>query len=63
LQASLQIDQCSILDKKFTMVTYKVFTNIKITFTHNISRLKEVLNFQKCYLLSKCLKKVWKLNT
>jgi hypothetical protein len=31
LQASLQIDQGSILDKKFTMVIYKVCTNIKMT--------------------------------
>jgi hypothetical protein len=37
LQASLQIDQGSILDKEFTMAIYKVCTNIKLACTHNIS--------------------------
>jgi hypothetical protein len=53
----LHIDQGSILDKEFTVVIYRVCTNIKLTCTHNISKLKKILNFQKCYLLSKCLKK------
>jgi hypothetical protein len=38
------------------MVIYKVSTNIKMTCTHNISEMKKILNFQKCHLLSKCLK-------
>jgi hypothetical protein len=38
------------------MVIYKVCTNINMACTHNISKLKEILNFQKCYLLSKRLK-------
>jgi hypothetical protein len=38
------------------MVIYKVCTNIKMTCTHNISELKNILNFQKCYLLTKSLK-------
>jgi hypothetical protein len=45
------------LDKEYTMVIYKVCTNKKLTFTHNISQLKKILNFQKCHLLSKCLEK------
>jgi hypothetical protein len=44
------------LDKEITMVIYKVCTNIKLTYTHNISKLKKILKFQKCYLLSKRLK-------
>jgi hypothetical protein len=43
------------LDKEFTMVIYKVYTNIKLICTYNISQLKKILNFQKCRLLSKCL--------
>jgi hypothetical protein len=45
------------LDKGFTMVIYKVCNNNKMIYTHNISQLKNILNFQKCRLLSKCLKK------
>jgi hypothetical protein len=56
-EASLQIDLGSILDKEFTMVIYKVCTNIKMICTHNIPQLKKILNFQKCHLLSKCLRK------
>jgi hypothetical protein len=44
------------LDKEFTMMIYNVFTNIKLTCTHNISKLKKILKFQKCYLLRKSLK-------
>jgi hypothetical protein len=53
----MQIDQGSILYKEFTMVIYKVCTNIKLTFTHNISQMKKKLNFQNFHLLSKCLEK------
>jgi hypothetical protein len=45
------------LDKEFIMVIYKFCTNIKLTCTYNILQLKKILNFQKCHLLSKCLKK------
>jgi hypothetical protein len=51
------------LDEEFTLVIYKVCTNIKMICTHNISQLKEILNFQKYRLLTKCLEKSWKLNT
>jgi hypothetical protein len=44
------------LDKEFTTVIYKVFHNIKLTCTLNISKLKKILNFQKCYLRNKSLK-------
>jgi hypothetical protein len=45
------------LDKEFTLVIYKICTNINLTCTYNISQMKRILNFQKCHLLSKCLKK------
>jgi hypothetical protein len=51
----LQLDQGSILDKKFTMVLYNALSNIKLTCINNNPILKEILNFQLCYLLSKCL--------
>jgi hypothetical protein len=51
------------LDKEFTMVNYKAFINIQMTCTYNITQLKKILNFQKFYLLSKCLEIAWKLNT
>jgi hypothetical protein len=51
------------LDMELTMVIYKVYTNIKLTCTLNISKLKKIVKIQKCYLLSKCLEKAWKLNT
>jgi hypothetical protein len=51
------------LDLEFNMVIYKVYTNIKMTCTHNIAQLKKILNFQKCHLLSKCLEKASNLNT
>jgi hypothetical protein len=54
----LQIDQGSNLDKEFTTVIYKVCPNITLTCTLNISKLKKILNFQKCYVLSKSLKKL-----
>jgi hypothetical protein len=40
---------------------YKVCTNIKMTCTHNISKLKKILKFQKCYLLRKSLRmpEIW----
>jgi hypothetical protein len=44
------------LDKEFTMMIYKVCTNIKLTCTHNISKLKKIIKIQKCYLLRKRLK-------
>jgi hypothetical protein len=44
-------------DKKFTMVIYKICTSIKLAFMNNNPKLKDILNFQKCYLLSKSLKK------
>jgi hypothetical protein len=47
---------CSILDKEFTLVIYKVGTNIKLTCTHNISKMKKISNFQKCRLLSNACK-------
>jgi hypothetical protein len=53
----LQIDQGSILDKKSTMVIYKVCTINKLACMNNNSQLKKKFNFQKCYLLSKSLKK------
>jgi hypothetical protein len=37
------------------MVIYKVCNNIKLTCTHNISKMKKILYFQKCHLLSKSL--------
>jgi hypothetical protein len=43
------------LDKEFTLAIYKDCTNFKLTCTHNISKMKKILNFQKCHLLSKCL--------
>jgi hypothetical protein len=49
------------LDKEFTMVIYMFCTIIKLTCTYNISQLKEILNFQKCYLLKKCMGKAQKL--
>jgi hypothetical protein len=53
LQHPLQIDQRSILEKGFIMVIYKVCTNIILTCTLNISKLKKVLsNF--------CWNNVWK---
>jgi hypothetical protein len=52
----LQIHQSSISDTEFTMVIYNVYTNIKLTCTLNISKLKKILNFQKCYLLGRSLK-------
>jgi hypothetical protein len=51
------------MDKVFTVVMYKVGTNIKLTCINNISQMKKIFNFQKCHLLSKCLETVWKLNT
>jgi hypothetical protein len=56
LQHLFQIQESSILDKEFTMMTYKVCTNTKLTCTHNISKLKKILKFQKYYLLRKSLK-------
>jgi hypothetical protein len=38
------------------MIIYKVCTNIKLACTHNISKLKKILKFQKYYLLRKSLK-------
>jgi hypothetical protein len=51
------------LDKEFTMVIYNVYSNIKLTCTEHFSKLKKILNFQNCHLLTKCLEKAWKLNT
>jgi hypothetical protein len=51
------MDQCSILDKEFTMVIYKACTNTKLACIDNISQMKKILNFQKYHLLSKCLEK------
>jgi hypothetical protein len=44
------------LGKEFTMMIYKVFTNVKLTCTHNISKLEKILKIQKCYLLRKNLR-------
>jgi hypothetical protein len=43
------------LDKEYTTVIYKVCPNIKLTHTLNISKLKKILNFKKCYPRSKRL--------
>jgi hypothetical protein len=45
LQASLQFDQFSILDKEFTVVMYDVLTNITQTCTNNILEMKKISNF------------------
>jgi hypothetical protein len=45
-----------ILYKEFTMMIYKVCTNIKMTCTHNISKLKKILKIQMCYPVRKSLR-------
>jgi hypothetical protein len=42
----LQIDQCSILDKKSSMVMYKVGNIIQLTCMTNNPQPKKILNFQ-----------------
>jgi hypothetical protein len=61
LQHLLQIQESSILDKEFTVMIYKDCTNIKLTCTHNISKLKKILKIQKCYRLRKNLRmpEIW----
>jgi hypothetical protein len=45
------------LDKKSTMVIYKVFTINMMTCMDNNPKWKKRMNFEKCYLLSKSLEK------
>jgi hypothetical protein len=56
-QLALQIDQASNLDKKSTVVIYKVFNIDTLTCMDNNPKWKEIMNFQKCYQLSKSLEK------
>jgi hypothetical protein len=50
------MQESSILEKEFTVMIYKDCTNIKLTCTHNISKLKKILKIQKCYRLRKSLR-------
>jgi hypothetical protein len=56
LQLPLQFNQGSNLDKKSTMVIYKVCTIHKLICMNNNSQPKKILNFQTRYLRSKSLK-------